>query len=145
MIKSEHDSNDGGVLISNGRSSVRLTRVGEPIDSGYELGYPLLYDVKAGPFSGSVRSETVRLENFRAQLGQLYATLVGSAILESYNGSGLDLIGDGRGGIAVRVKIVADHLQLIQLTFSISIDQSFLPAIIRQLDIEFPPPYRAAV
>jgi hypothetical protein len=132
----------GGVLISDGRSSVRLSRAGPP----NELGYPTIIDVRAGPFQGSVLDKTVGVGGFREQLAILYESLKGDAKLGSYDGFvELAITGNGSGGMEVRVKAVGDHTTPIQLTFAIYIDQSYLPAIIEQIDIEFPPPYRTAV
>jgi hypothetical protein len=132
----------GGVLISDGRSSVRLSRAGPP----NELGYPTIIDVRAGPFQGSVLDETVGVGGFREHLATLYESLKGDAKLGSYDGFvELVITGNGSGGMEVRVKAVGDHATPIQLTFAIYIDQSYLPAIIEQIDIEFPPPYRTAV
>src|SRR5882762_10296140 len=132
---------DGGVLISNGRSSVRLSRAGPP----NELGYPTIIDVRAGPFHGSVLDETVWFGGFREQLATLYERLQGEAKLGSDEGFELNIIGNRSGGIEIRVKAIGEYVPLIQLTFGFDIDQSYLPAIIGQVDIEFPPPYRAAV
>src|SRR5882762_3807787 len=123
---------DGGVLISNGRSSVRLSRAGPP----NELGYPTIIDVRAGPFQGSVLDETVGFGGFREQLATLYERLKGEAKLGSYEGFELNIIGNGSGGIEVRVKAVGELVPLIQLTFVFYIDQSYMPAIIEQIDIE---------
>jgi hypothetical protein len=71
--------------------------------------------------------------------------LKGDAKLRSYEGFELNITGNGTSGIEVRAKAVGEHLPLIQLTFAFYIDQSYLPTIIEQIDIEFPPPYRAAV
>ena len=89
--------------------------------------------------------ETVAFGEFREQLGTLYDRLKNEAKLSSYEGFELDVIGNGNGGIEVRVRAVGEHVPLIQLTFAFHIDQSYLPAIIEQIDAEFPPPYRAAV
>ena len=86
-----------GVLISGGRSSIRLTRAGQP----NELGYPTIIDVRAGPFQGSVQDDLLDYGNFRTQLAELYASLRGEAKLGSYEGFQLNLIGNGTGGIGV--------------------------------------------
>jgi hypothetical protein len=131
----------GGVRISDGRFSVRLSRAGPAI----ELGYPTIIDLRAGPFQGSVLDETVGFGGFREQLVTLYERLKGDAKLGSYEGFELNITGNGRGGIEVCVKAVGEHVPLIQLTFAFYVDQSYLPAIIEQIEIEFPPLYRAAV
>lgn len=128
-----------GVLISSGRSSIRLTRAGQP----NELGYPTIIDVRAGPFQGAVHDNLLDYGNFRTQLAELYANLRGEAKLGSYEAFQLTLIGNGTGGIGVSVKVIGDHVAPIHLKYGFGIDQSYLTAIIRQIDAEFPPPYRA--
>jgi len=130
-----------GVQISDGRSGVRLKRTG----CVNELGHPTLIDVQAGPFTGGVLGETVDFGYFRTQLTKLYEVLSGTAILVSYDGLKLVLVGNGRGAIEVKVEITAQHVPLIQLIFEFEIDQTYLPPIIKQLDEEFPPPYRIAL
>jgi hypothetical protein len=114
-----------GVLISDGRCSVRLTSNGK----ARELGYPTVIDMRAGPFQGSILDDLLDYGRFQSQL-------------RSLDGFALDLIGGGTGGVEVRVKAIGEHEPLIQLTFSFTIDQTYLPAIIEQIDVEFPPPYR---
>jgi hypothetical protein len=128
-----------GILISDGRSSVRLTRGGEP----NELGYPTIIDARAGPFQGSVLDNPLDYGSFRTQLVELHASLRGVAKLSSYEGFELDVTGNGNGAIEARVRVIGEHVPLIQLKFEIYIDQSYLPAIIQQIDSEFPPPHRA--
>jgi hypothetical protein len=66
------DQCDVGVMIADGRSGVRLSRVGE----ANELGYPTLIDVQAGPFNGAVRDYTVGdYSGFLEQFESLYAGL----------------------------------------------------------------------
>jgi hypothetical protein len=125
-----------GVLISDGRSSVRLTRDREPD----EFGYPTIIEVTAGPFRGAVLDRTVEYTEFRKQLSALHESLKGEAWLGSHEGNELVLSGNGLGGIEIRAKIIGEHVPLIQLTFTFNLDQSYLPVIIRQLEAEFPPP-----
>jgi hypothetical protein len=134
------DGSDG-VLISDGRSSIRLTQDGQP----HELGYPTIIDVRAGPFQGSVRDSLLDYGTFRTQLVDLHASMRGIAKLGSYEGFELDVTGNGVGGIEARVRVIGEHVPLIQLKFEIYIDQSYLPAIIRQIDTEFPAPYRTRI
>jgi hypothetical protein len=127
-----------GVLISDGYSSVKLTRAGE----AHELGYPTVIDLKAGPFRGSLSDNLLDYGLFVAQLNAIHESLKGEAKLGSYEGFALDIIGSGKGGIEIRVRAVGQHVAPIELTWSFYLDQSYLPAIIRDLDAEFPPPYR---
>ena len=132
------DDSVDGVVITDGRSGVRLIRVG----AANELGYPTLIEVQAGPFAGSIRDCTVGdYSTFLEQLESLYSRLSGTAALGSYEGFSLSLVGD-RGGIAVSAVIVGEHVPLIRLTFEFSLDQSYLPPIIRGIRREFPPPTR---
>jgi len=128
-----------GIFINDGRSSIRLTRNGP----ANELGYPTVIDVRAGPFQGAVLDNLLDYGDFRAQLIELDAGLQGVAKLGSYEGNELEIIGNGTGGIEARVKVIGEHVPLIELKFKIYIDQSYLPAIIEQIGIEFPAPYRA--
>jgi hypothetical protein len=127
---------ENSVVIANGRSGVRLARAGDPT----ELGYPTLIDVRAGPFAGSIQDATVgSYAAFKKDLAALYAALTGAARLGSLEGLfNLDLTGDGRGGVAVSVEVIAEHVPPIRLTFEFTIDQTHLPRIIRALDDEFP-------
>ena len=133
------DDDDDGVVIADGRSGVRLSRAGE----ANKLGYPTLIEVRAGPFAGSVRDDTVGdYSMFLEQLESLYSRLSGTAALGSYEGFSLSLVGGGGGGIAVSAVIVGEHIPSIRLTFEFSLDQSYLPPIIRGIRREFPPPTR---
>jgi hypothetical protein len=131
------DRTEDGVLISDGRCHVRLTRNGQPL----ELGIPTIIDLRAGPFQGLIREILVDYGQFKTQLGALYDSLLGSAALVSYDGFDLQLTGNGVGDVGVRVRAI-QHVPLIELTFEFHIDQTYLPAIIRQANLEFPPPYR---
>jgi hypothetical protein len=134
---------NGGVFISDGRCSVRLTRSGElqPDEAGLPRGYPTVISVRAGPFQGSVLDSIVVYEDFRKKLSVLYETLSGEAEIGSYDGNELALRGIGsQGAIEVRVKVVAERVPLIQMAFTFYLDQSYLPSIIQQLHAEFPPP-----
>jgi hypothetical protein len=136
------DEPDVGVVIADGRSGVRLIRVGE----ANELGYPTLIDVRAGPFSGSVREYGVGdYSTFLEQLESLYSQLSGTATLVSLEGFTLSLVGGGGGGIGVSAVIVGEHVPSIQLTFEFSLDQSYLPPIMRSIRREFPPPTRVRI
>jgi len=131
------DELDTGVVIADGRCGVRLSRAGD----ANVLGYPTLIEVRAGPFVGAVRDDTVGdYAAFLAQLELLYDRLSGEASLRSDDGFRLLVIAVGRGGIGVSAEVIGEHVPLIRLTFEISLDQSFLAPIIRSLRREFPPP-----
>jgi hypothetical protein len=133
------DHCDVGVVIADGRSGVRLSRVGK----ANELGYPTLIEVQAGPFTGAVKDSTVGdYSGFLEQLETLYERLVGAATLGSHEGFKLSVVGSGHGGIGVSAVIVGEHVPSIRLTFEFLLDQSYLPAIIRGIRQEFPAPTR---
>jgi hypothetical protein len=129
-----------GVVIGDGRSSIRLSRLAD----ANELGYPTLIEVQAGPFHGAIKDDTVGdYSAFLEQLESLYNRLSGAATLSSYEGFRLSLKGVGRtGGIGVSALIVGEHVPSIRLTFEFSFDQSYLPPIIQGIRREFPPPTR---
>lgn len=128
---------EGEVLIGDGRCRIRLT----PAGPANELGYPAVVEAEAGAFRGSVQHDGFNIGVFREELARLGEQLRAGAELRSYDGFLLRLVGDGKGGITGQAKVVAEHMPPIMLTFEFSIDQSYLPEIIRQLDAEFPPPY----
>jgi hypothetical protein len=108
------DDCDAGVAIANGRSGVRLSRVGE----ANEFGYPTLIEVRAGPFTGAVRDCTVGdYSIFLEHLESLHSRLVGAATLGSFEGFNLSLTGSGHGGIDASAVIVGEHVPSIRLTF----------------------------
>ena len=126
---------ENGVVIADERSGLRLCRVGE----ANELGYPTLIEVRAGPFSGSIRDDTVGgFPKFIRQLETLYETLAGAAELNSYEGFRLSMTGGGLGGIGVSVVMIGEHVPSIKLTFEFGFDQTYLPGIIRAVRREFP-------
>jgi hypothetical protein len=128
---------DDGVFISDGRSSVRLTRAGQRT----EIGYPTIIEVCGGPFRGAVRDGTVQYLGFRKELEVLYETLSGQAVLSSLEGFKLALSGSGKGGIEVCVRVIGQQVPRIELSFGFAIDQTYLPPIIGQLELEFPGHY----
>lgn len=130
------DSPRTGVLIADARSSIRLSRAGQ----ANETGYPTLIETRAGTFTGAVRDDTVQdYAAFLQQLETLYQRLTGTASLGSHDGFTLTLAGNGHGGIAGSAVIVAEHVPSIQLIFEFTLDQSYLPPIIRAIQQEFPP------
>ncbi len=129
------EASDPGVVIADEHSGVRLSRLGE----ANELGAPTLIEVRAGPFVGEVRDDTVGdYSAFLQQLALLYERLVGTASLGSYEGFSLSLVGGGGGGIEVSAVVIGGHVPPIRLAFEFSLDQSYLPSIIRGIRREFP-------
>lgn len=123
-----------GVLIGDTRSSIRIVRIGK----GDEAGFPARIEVKAGPFSGVVSDDTIGgMTEFRRELARMYDTLHGEAKLSSYEKLSLAVIGD-HGDVTVRVELYGEHVPRSKLEFEFLIDQSYLPAIIRQIGNEFP-------
>jgi hypothetical protein len=127
-----------GVVIADQRCGVRLTRAGE----ANELGYPTLIEVRAGPFTGVVRDDTVGdYSLFLQQLESFYQQLSGTAKLGSYEGFSFILTGRN-GSVDISAVIIGAHVPQIRLTFEICLDQSYLPPIIQAIRREFPPPTR---
>jgi hypothetical protein len=138
-IPATFDHSNGGAIIAGAGSGVRLKR----LDAANQLGYPTLIEVKAGPFCGSVRDDTIgSYSKFLNELRVLYEQLSGSATLKSYEGFSLVLTGDRRGAIWVSVVVIGEPVPSIRLSFEFGIDQSYLPEIIRAIADEFPPPTR---
>ena len=103
------------------------------------LGYPMLIEVRAGPFSGCVRDEHIGgFQRFLGQLDALYHTLSGSAELCGYENFQLTMTGNGHGGIGVSVVVIGGHDPHIQLKFAYDLDQTYLPPIIQSIRREFP-------
>ena len=105
-------------------------------------------DVVAGPFSGSLMVDCYEkpYRRFHEKLSTLYRTLSGEARLgPSYENLEIVFSGDGKGHVAVKVCVYADHARLIKLEFQIYLDQTELPRIIRQVEQAFiadvPPDY----
>ena len=124
----------GGVLISDGRYGVRLSRT----EAAHDRGYSTLIEAQGGPFSGSVQDDCNNWHMFRFQLTALYESLSGKARLWTYDQFELVLVGDGRGAISVRADIIGEPEQRSRLSFEFAVDQTFLPAIIEQIEAEFP-------
>ncbi|MGP1397086.1 MAG: WapI family immunity protein [Inquilinaceae bacterium] len=124
-----------GVLISGYVAQIRLTR----LSPKKEWGTTVLIDVKAGPFEGAVRDDSlVGIARFCEQLSRLHEQLVGDATLGSNEKLTLVMTGHRLGGISVRVDLYGEHIPLSKLSFEFDIDQSYLPTIIKQLREEFP-------
>jgi hypothetical protein len=86
-----------------------------------------------GAFSSTIRNED--LERFRRQLTPLYEHLSGTATLEALEGwLCLDLSGDGRGHLEAKAQLCDQPVSGNSLEFRLYLDQTNLPALIRQLD-----------
>jgi hypothetical protein len=123
-----------GVLIGDGRYAVRLS-CAEP---AHDRGYSTLIDVQAGPFSGSLQDDCNGWQMFRFQLAALRENLAGKATLRTYDRFELVLVGNGRGAISVRGDVIGEPEQQSRLSFEFTIDQTYLPAIVAQIDRCFP-------
>ena len=76
-----------------------------------ELGIPTLIEVRAKPFGGEVRDDTVYdYGAFLQQMELLYDRLVGTASLGSYEGFSLSLVGGGDGGIEVSSVVLGERI-----------------------------------
>jgi hypothetical protein len=94
-------------------------------------------EVAAGAFRGAF-GRTIRnedLERFRCRLVQLYEELSGTATLETLEGwLCLDVVGDGRGHLEAKGLLCDDPVYGHSLEFRLYLDQTYLPALIRQLE-----------
>jgi len=96
-------------------------------------------DILAGPFRGSLDVYCYARAHFgfHKKLSALHQTLSGDARLEGYENLQMVFSGDGKGHIGVKVSAYADHERPIVLEFRISLDQTAIPQILRQLDFAF--------
>ena len=114
------------VVIGLARACVRLT----PAGPANELGRPTLIELEAGPFDGAIQDQTVGdYHHFHDDILRLHQALEGRAMLTSYEGFEVSLIGNGRGAVAVHVQATTGEATPGKLTYGFEIDQSFLPAI----------------
>jgi hypothetical protein len=114
------------VVIGLARACVRLT----PAGPANELGRPTLIELEAGPFDGRIQDQTVGdYRHFHDDILRLHQALAGRAMLTSYEGFEVSLIGKGRGAVAVHVQAAAEEAVPGKLAYGFEIDQSFLPAI----------------
>jgi hypothetical protein len=123
------------VVISDGRSSVRLKAAGAP-DA---LGYPTSVQIEAGPMKLAFEyvADAWVYPFFRDQLKKLSSELSGTAAMGNAGDDiHLAFSGDGRGAIGVKAKINY-HSPSIHIDFEMQIDQSYLPKIIDSLEAEF--------
>lgn len=93
---------------------------------------------KAGAFSGNYTGSLIidDFYNLEQQLSKLDKTLSGKAVLRDLEGYlELEIVGDGIGHFEVSVKMTDQPgIYQNQLVFSLQIDQSFIPEMVRQLD-----------
>lgn len=93
-------------------------------------------DVVAGAFSGSVSATlvTVDFPRFRRELETLYQSLDGTATFNTIERQ-LEIVctGNGLGGIAVTGTVQDRAGDGNELRFGFDTDQTFLPALIRQI------------
>ena len=67
--------------------------------------------------------------HFHDDILRLHQALAGRAMLTSYEGFEVSLIGKGRGAVSVHVQATAEEAVPAKLAYGFEIDQSFLPAI----------------
>jgi hypothetical protein len=118
------------VVIGLARACLRLT----PAGPANELGRPTLIELEAGPFDGRIQDRTVGdYRHFHDGLLRLHQALAGRAMLTSYEGFEVSLIGNGRGAVSVHVQATAGEEMSAKLAYGFEIDQSFLPAIAAEI------------
>jgi len=114
------------VVIGLARACLRLT----PAGPANELGRPTLIELEAGPFDGEIQDQTVGdYRHFHDDILRLHQALAGRAMLTSYEGFEVSLIGNGRGAVSVHIQATAGEGASTKLNYGFEIDQSFLPAI----------------
>jgi hypothetical protein len=101
-----------------------------------DYGFQHRVDVKAGPFSGSLKVFCIQSpwEHAHRELAALSRSLKGTVDLFGYEEMGLSFTGDGLGHINVKVSF-EDHP--LNLSFEIDLDQTQLPAILTGIDRVF--------
>ena len=67
--------------------------------------------------------------HFHDDILRLHQALAGRAMLTSYEGFEVSLMGNGRGAVSVHVQATAGEGASTKLTYGFEIDQSFLTAI----------------
>jgi hypothetical protein len=101
------------VVIGLARACVRLT----PAGPANELGRPTLIELEAGPFDGEIQDQTVGdYRHFHDDILRLHQALAGRAMLTSYEGFEVSLIGNGRGAVSVHVQATAGEAASTKLT-----------------------------
>ena len=95
-------------------------------------------EIAAGGFRGAFRAD-LRSEEFRTFLDEVEAltrTLEGAAAFSTMERQiALSLVGDGRGHVRVQGDAADTPVRDNRLQFSFDIDQTYLPAICRSLEI----------
>ena len=116
------------VVIGLARACVRLT----PAGPANELGRPTLIELEAGPFDGAIQDQTVGdYRHFHDDILRLHQALAGRAMLTSYEGFEVSLIGNGRGAVAVHVQATAGEADAGQARLRLR-DRPELPACHRR-------------
>jgi hypothetical protein len=122
------------VVISDGRSEVKLVPVGAP-----GVGFPTRLEVSSGPFSVAIEAEARSYAAFCESLATLHKNLTGEARLEFWNEEHcLVLRGNGRGSIEVMLNVTDSRTPwFARLTVKMFLDQSYLPTIIHDIRESF--------
>lgn len=94
-------------------------------------------EVATGAFRGrldrSLRAD--ELDRFRGQLARLHETLIGDAVLETMERwLRIAVSGDGRGHMEAACRLCDDPASGNVLECRLSLDPTFLPAVLRQLE-----------
>jgi hypothetical protein len=93
-------------------------------------------EVVVGAFTGRLERalRTDELERFRQELQQLYERLTGEAVLASMeHWIHVRFVGDGRGHVEARCWLCDDPAFGNDLDFRLHLDQTDLPALLRQV------------
>lgn len=130
---------DGEVIFSIGASHLALTRIGDA-PAGYpSTSYRTRISISSGPFSATVEAYGTNYAFFLRALRELDKTLSGEAKLTFWNEAhSITLSGGGKGDVELVVKITDGLPAGAILTVPIHFDQSYLPEIIRAIELQFP-------
>lgn len=125
-----------GVLLSDGRSSIFLY---PPTTYPDGHGYHHRVDLVAGPCRGTIDAKSYApigaLRQFRDELIALHRSLTGAAQLSvAYENLKMILKGDGLGHMLIEVQAEAGDLMDIRLSFTLTSDQTKLPAVIAGIE-----------
>lgn len=122
------------VIIGDGQFGLTL----HAPDQIWEHGITHRVDIVAGPFSGTfvVDGYVDPYPPLVEGLEKLHADLSGEVAPHEFENMMIKFIGDGRGHIEVPVRVML-HERGIELKFSIKLDQTELPPIIKSIKETF--------
>jgi hypothetical protein len=128
------ETNDDTVVISDGVSRLTLFRIGDPDPEYPPCCYPTRLEITSESFTATVEGLPWSYSTLCERLRELHKTLNGNVRFEFWNERySLVFSRDGKGPIELIVELGDSRPIGTVLTVPISIDQSYLPAIISQI------------